>query len=152
MALWDSPRQRDAYAWFDAELANLRTAFRWAADSGEIDSAVTITTYAAILGIMAETYEPVAWAEELIEPARDTKHPRLARLYAVAAQCHTTGRVDDAVAYLEASHQASPSAGFDEVPYELQVSTGIVYSHAGQSDRWAEMCRRAIAAGIDGEM
>ena len=74
MALWDSPRQREAYAWFDAELANLRTAFRWAVDNGEIDSAVTITTYAAILGIMAETYEPVAWAEELIEPARDTKH------------------------------------------------------------------------------
>ena len=146
MALWDSPRQREAYAWFDAELANLRTAFRWAVDNGEIDSAVTITTYAAILGIMAETYEPVAWAEELIEPARDTKHPRLARLYAVAAQCHATGRVDDAVAYLEASHQASPSGGFDEVPYELQVSTGIVYSHAGQSDRWADMCRRAIAA------
>jgi predicted ATPase len=31
MALWDSPRQRQAYDWFTAELANLRTAFRWAA-------------------------------------------------------------------------------------------------------------------------
>jgi predicted ATPase len=26
MALWDSPRQREAYAWFTTELANLRTA------------------------------------------------------------------------------------------------------------------------------
>ena len=32
MALWDSPRQRQAYTWFTAELSNLRTAFRWAAD------------------------------------------------------------------------------------------------------------------------
>ena len=31
MALWDSPRQRDAYTWFTTELANLRAAFRWAA-------------------------------------------------------------------------------------------------------------------------
>ena len=27
MALWDSPRQREAYDWFTAELANLRAAF-----------------------------------------------------------------------------------------------------------------------------
>ncbi len=32
MALWDSPRQRETNIWFTAELANLRTAFRWAAD------------------------------------------------------------------------------------------------------------------------
>ncbi len=37
MALWDSPRQREAYDWFAAELANLRTAFRWAADKGDLD-------------------------------------------------------------------------------------------------------------------
>ena len=30
LALWDSPHQRDAYDWFTVELANLRTAFRWA--------------------------------------------------------------------------------------------------------------------------
>ncbi len=29
LALWDSPRQREAYDWFTVELANLRTAFRW---------------------------------------------------------------------------------------------------------------------------
>ena len=64
-------------------------------------------------------------AEELIEPARDTKHPRLCfRLCAVAAQCHATG-VDDAVAYLEASHQASPSGGFDEVPTSCRFRQGL---------------------------
>ncbi|MGA9494116.1 MAG: adenylate/guanylate cyclase domain-containing protein, partial [Mycobacterium sp.] len=42
-------------------------------------------------------------------------------------------------------HQLTQRGGFDEVPYELQISTGIVYSHAGQSDRWADLCRRVIA-------
>src|SRR5208337_3909200 len=37
MSLWDSPRQRDSYEWFAVELANLRTAFRWAADQGDLD-------------------------------------------------------------------------------------------------------------------
>ena len=51
MALWDSPRQREAYDWFTAELANLRTAFRWAADHGDLDVAATIATYATFLGL-----------------------------------------------------------------------------------------------------
>ncbi len=50
LALWDSPRQREAYDWFTIELANLRTAFRWAADRGDLDTAATIATYAALLG------------------------------------------------------------------------------------------------------
>ena len=51
LALWDSPRQRDAYDWFIAELANLRTAFRWAADQGDLDVAAAIATYTTFLGL-----------------------------------------------------------------------------------------------------
>ena len=93
LALWDSPRQREAYDWFTAELANLRTAFRWAADHGDLDVAATIATYAAFLGVLVENYEPIAWAEELIEPARAVDHPRLAFLYVMASQCWH-GRTD----------------------------------------------------------
>ncbi len=80
MALWDGPRQREAYDWFTAELANLRTAFRWAADNGDLDVAAAIVSYAAILGVIHRGHndEPIAWAEELIEPARAVDHPRLA--------------------------------------------------------------------------
>ena len=97
MALWDSPRQREAYDWFTVELANLRTAFRWAADQGDLDVAATIATYAGLLGYSVETYEPIAWAEELIEPARAVDHPRLAFLYVIASLCYTTGRIEEAV-------------------------------------------------------
>ena len=54
LALWDSPRQREAYDWFAVELANLRTAFRWAADQGDLDIAAAIATYAALLGVLVE--------------------------------------------------------------------------------------------------
>jgi hypothetical protein len=62
LALWDSPRQREAYTWFTTELTNLRTAFRWAADQGDLDVAAPIATYAAWVGLLTENYEPIAWA------------------------------------------------------------------------------------------
>ena len=67
MALWD--RQREAYDWFTIELANLRTAFRWAADHSDLDTAAAIATYVGWLGLLVQTYEPIAWAEELNESA-----------------------------------------------------------------------------------
>src|SRR5246127_2941702 len=86
-ALWDSPRQREAHDWFKVELANLRTAFRWAADHGDLDAAAAITAYATFLGLWVDNEEPIAWAEELIEPARAVDHPRLAFLYVLASGC-----------------------------------------------------------------
>ena len=102
MALWASPRQRAAYDWFTLELANLRTAFRWAADQGDLDVAATIASYAGLLGTAVQTLEPIAWAEELIEPARAVDHPQLAFLYVIASLCYVTGRIEAAVGYADA--------------------------------------------------
>ncbi len=74
LTLWDSPRQVEAYAWFNRELANLRAAFRWVADLGDLDSACAIAIYATILGFWVEQHEPTAWAEELIEVAAAATH------------------------------------------------------------------------------
>ena len=145
LALWDSPRQREAYTWFTAELANLRTAFRWAADHGDLDVAIAVALCAHFLGNWVVQYEPVAWVEELIDPARAVGHRRLAQLYVAGAQCYAAGRVRDALGYLEAGQQITNSGDFDPVPYQLQNSTGIVYGVAGQSERWADLCRNAIA-------
>jgi len=102
----DGPRQREAYTWFPAELANLRTAFRWAADHCDLDVAAPIATYATLLGSMVENCEPITWTEELIEPARAADHPRLASLYVMATQCWIVGRMDEAVRYSEVGHVA----------------------------------------------
>ena len=120
MALWDSPRQREAYDWFTIELANLRTAFRWAADHGDLDVAATIATYVGWLGVWVQTFEPIAWAEELIEPARAVDHPRLAFLYVIASQCYTTGRIEAAVGYSEAG-QIVLGRSRDALPYGIEV-------------------------------
>src|SRR5439155_2968981 len=99
MTLWDSPRRRDAYEWFSVELANLRAAFSWAADSGDLDMAAAIAVYAAFVGNWTEQYEPSSWAAELVAPTKALDHRRLAQLYVMAAVCSLTGRVDDALAY-----------------------------------------------------
>jgi predicted ATPase len=148
MALWDSPRQRDAYSWFDVELANLRTAFRWAADHGALDTAATIATYAAFVGFLVENGEPTTWVEELIEPARATNHPGLPALYVMATYCWVVGRVADAVGYSDAA-QVVIGTGGEDVPYGIQGWLGGPYLAIGQPERSVDVCRAQLARGRD---
>ena len=148
MALWDSPRQREAYDWFATELANLRTAFRWAADQGNLDLAAPIAIYAAFVGYRVENYEPIAWAEELIEPARAADFPRLALLYAMAAQCWMPGRMEAAVGYSEAG-QIVFSEGCEGPPYDVESLLVSVYQAIGQPERALEWWRTHLARGRD---
>jgi predicted ATPase len=148
LALWDSPRQREAYDWFTLELANLRTAFRWAADHRDLDAATAIATYAMLLGEMIGNYEPIAWAEELIEPARAVDHPRLATLYVLAvAGCWMPGRIEEAVGYADAGQTVIGSGG--GVPFGLEGVLGVAYAAIGQPERWVEWCRAQLARGRD---
>jgi predicted ATPase len=143
LALWDSPRQRAAYDWFTVELANLRTAFRWAADHNDLDVAATIATYAALLGFCVENYEPVAWAEELIETARAVSHRRLVFLYAMATFCWFVGRVEEAVRYSDAGQKAM-GTGAVEVPYGFEGFLANPYLAIGQPDRAVKWCRAQL--------
>ncbi|MGC2654808.1 MAG: adenylate/guanylate cyclase domain-containing protein, partial [Mycobacterium sp.] len=151
LALWDSPRQRDAYDWFSVELANLRTAFRWAADHGDLDVAATLATYAGWLGVGVQTLEPVAWAEELIEPARAVDHPRLAFLYVIASFCFTTGRIEAALGYCDAG-QIVLDRSRDALPYGIEAGLGLVYLAIGQPERLAELCRAQLARRRDNDV
>ncbi|WP_156686403.1 ATP-binding protein [Mycobacterium sp. Marseille-P9652] len=148
LALWDSPRQREAYDWFAIELANLRTAFRWAADQGDLDEAATIAAYGGFLGIGAATFEPIAWAEELIEPARAVDHPRLAFLYPIASCCYATGRIEAAVGYSEAG-QIFLGRSRDALLHGIEAWLGSVYQIIGQPERLAELCRAQLARRRD---
>jgi predicted ATPase len=148
MALWDSPRQRAAYDWFTVELANLRTAFRWATDHGDLDVAATIATYAGWLGACVQTLEPITWAEELIEPARTVDHPRLAFLYVIASQCLRTGRIEAAVGYSDAG-QIVCGRSRDAPPCGTEAVLGSVYLAIGQPERMAELCRAQLARRRD---
>jgi predicted ATPase len=147
MTLWDSPQQREAYAWFGTELANLRVAFRWAAERGDLDVAANIATYAGILGYLVENLEPISWAEELIEAARAVDHPRLATLYVLASECGLAGRIDDAVRYRHGAMEVMASGG--EVLFGFECLLGRMYLLTGNPEQWANWCRPRIARGCD---
>jgi predicted ATPase len=150
LALWNSARQREAYSWFTVELANLRTAFRWAADHDDLDAAAAIAVCATILGTWVEQFEPVSWAEEIVEPARRVEHRRLAQLYVMAARRYSSDPGDEAAAeYAHAGMQAIESGRFDPVPFECASEIGGIYILTGEPYRWIEMCRNIIAGSAD---
>lgn len=141
--LWDS-RQRDSYIWFTDELPNLRSAFRWAADAGNLDTAIAIAWYATILGLCIEQYEPVQWVEELIEPAKAVDHRRLVHLCLAAVQCYANGRIEDYFRYSKAGKAAIISGRYDEIVEALEPMFGVGYIVAGQPERWVDWCRNII--------
>ncbi len=138
-----APDSATSYDWFSTELANLRTAFRWAADHGDLDTAAAIATYAGFLGVAIENYEPIAWAEELIAPARAIDHPRLAALYLMASLCYTAGRVEEAVRYCD-DGQFVLGRNRDALPHGFEGGLGGAYVFVGQPERWLEVCRAEL--------
>jgi predicted ATPase len=146
--VWDSPRQQDAYRWLTVELPNLRAAFRWAADHDALDAAATIAAHSGLLGWMIEIYEPIAWVEELIGPARAAGHPLLAFMYVIAAQCYTFGRLETAVNYSDLGRSVVESS-LGEVPFGIEGMLYSPYVYIGQSAVAADWCRTQILRGRD---
>ena len=136
--LWDSARQREVYDWLATEFPNVRNAFRWSADQGDLDAAAAIATQSGFFGILVENYEPVTWAEELVELSRAVKHPRLVSLCAIASLCYVFGRGDDALGYSETGQAAmqGESNGAPFSPDHLWL--GAVYSAIGQLERYVQ--------------
>jgi len=145
MTLWDGPRQREAYEWFTVELANLRAAFRWAADHNDLDTAAAIAVYATFLGYWVQQYEASTWAEDLIEPAMANGHRRLAQLYTMAAVCYMTGRIQDFLNYADAGQRAIETGRFDVVRIELDACLGGGFLTTVGPDQCVEWARGLIA-------
>lgn len=148
MDLWDSPRQREVYDWLAIEMANLRTAFRWATEQGDLDAGAAIAAYTALLGPFLENYEPITWAEELIEPLRAVEHPRLAAVCVGASLCCLIGRFDQAVHYSELG-QAVIAAARDKVSYFGEAWLGSAYLFVGRPARYVELCRAQVTRSGD---
>jgi hypothetical protein len=148
ISLWDSPRQRDAYDWLSIELANLRTAFRWAADHDDLDSASAIAIYAPFVGFWIGQHEAITWAEELIEPAKAVEYRRLAHLYMMAALCQIVGRLEDFFGYSQAGQAAIESGRFDEVEEEFEATIGSGYLTTGQPELAIELCNKIIGRRV----
>jgi predicted ATPase/class 3 adenylate cyclase len=149
MALWDSPRQRESNTWFIAELGNLRTAFRWAADNDHLTEAAAIAVYATALGNLGGQYEPIGWTEELVEPARAVDHPRLLELYEMASHCWLVGKFEAAVGYGEAGQTVFGNGRDYVAPLDVAYTLGTPYLYVGQPQRAVEWYRALLDDGLD---
>ena len=145
LALWDSPRQRESYEWLARELPNLRAAFHWTVDRDDLDTGATIAFYASLLGMCSYSFEPVTWAEELIQPAQAADHRRLVQLCAMAAQCYAAGRVDEAISYIEVGQAALERGGYADVPFGCEATLGTAYHLKGEPEKTAAMVRQTMA-------
>jgi predicted ATPase/class 3 adenylate cyclase/DNA-binding NarL/FixJ family response regulator len=100
-AQWErggGPGWRDAADWVEVELSNLRSAFRWSTDRGEMTVATDIAAHSALLGFSVPLFETVGWAEELLPAAAAADVRRLPRLYTGAGYACFVGRAPAAAA------------------------------------------------------
>jgi predicted ATPase len=147
--VWNGPRQREALEWVEAELANLRTGFRWASGCGDMPTATAIAAHTTLLMWTLQSFEPVGWAVELLADATAANVAQLPRLYTAASLCSLMGAPDAARDYAETARALEYAGGYD--PFDAAWS-GLFDAAAelflGSPERWLEIC--AALAGQSG--
>jgi predicted ATPase/DNA-binding CsgD family transcriptional regulator len=159
---WNGPGWRHEVDWVQAELANLRSAFRWSVDRGQVAVATDVAAHAALMGFSVELFETIGWAEALLEDAARSDVRRLPRLYAAAGYACFVGRAEAATANAHRATELEARAGYEscEPGYATFIEAlGQVY--CGNLDRYVELTGEvaalpgssrayAIAAYVDG--
>jgi predicted ATPase len=139
--LWDGPDQTAALDWVEREFANLRAGFRWGADQADLDTAVAIAAHTAAMAFSRLRYEPVGWAEELLEVATVADVAQLPRLYAAASGCAFMGRPQVAIGYVQSATAMQADPRYDPFdPFWSSVYEGTALGYTGQVDRLLEFC------------
>ena len=139
--IWDGPGYDTAIEWVDTEFANLRAGFRWAADHADLPTAAAIAAHTAMLAYALQRFEPVGWAQEVLEAATAADLPQLPRLYTAAAVCWFTGRLDAALDYAQAALTLEADPRYDpfEPGWSSMWEAGVHY-YAGRTERYMEVC------------
>ncbi len=139
--VWDGPGQRRVLDWADAHFANLRAAFRWAADSGDVERATAIAAHVAIMVWPLQRFEPVAWAEEILPAAVAADVPQLPRLYVAASLCLYSGRPDLGVTYAQAAAALEAEGRHDPfIDGWSGVLEALAHLFGGRIERRVEIC------------
>ena len=142
---WNGPGWRAVVDWLKAELANLRSAFRWSTDR-ELEVAADIAAHAAMIGTSANLFEPIGWAERLLESATTADIRRLPRLYAAAGFACFVGRPATAVANADRAMALEAEPGYDPCDPGLSAFIGALANvYAGDLDRYVELASAAAA-------
>jgi tetratricopeptide (TPR) repeat protein len=130
----------------EAEYSNLRTAFRWAADHGDLDTAVAVAAHSSLLGSSLLRYEAVGWAVEILDAATAAEVRQLPRLYSTACYCSVIGRSEAAVDYAHTALALASQARYDPLePAWTGQLAGTAYLYASQIEE-----ALGVAAGLVG--
>ena len=143
---WNGPGWRGAVDWVEAELGNLRAAFRWGCVRGQVAVATDIAAHAALMGFSVQLFETLAWAEELLAAAAAADVARLPRLYTAAGYACFAGRAEAARANAHRAVELEGNTRYDpcEPGYAMFVEAlGQVY--CGDLDRYIELTGEVAA-------
>lgn len=137
---WNGPGWREAVDWVEIELDNLRSAFRWSVERGQLDVATDVAAHAALMGFSVQLFETVGWAEELIPAATDARVRRLPRLCTGAGYACFIGHAEVAAANAHRATELEAESGYDPCEYgyaSFIEALGEVY--CGHLDRYVEL-------------
>jgi predicted ATPase/DNA-binding CsgD family transcriptional regulator len=138
---WNSPHQRLALDWAVVEFANLRAAYRWAVDAGDLRVAVAIAAHLAIMMWPLNRFEAVGWAEDIVPLAEKARCAQLPRLHVAAGLCLFLGRPDDAAVYAAAAGELARSPGLDPLADGWSdFVEGTAHVFAGRFERTVDIC------------
>ena len=144
--LWDGPRQGVALDWVDAEFANLRAGFRWAADHRDLVTATAIAGHTPMLAWPLMRYEAAGWAEELLDAAVTADSARLPRLYLASGLCLYTGRTEACIAFAQTARALEASPRYDGFPSGWSSAfEAAAHFFAGRAERGADICADRVA-------
>jgi predicted ATPase/class 3 adenylate cyclase len=137
-----SPRQREALEWFEMELANLRTAFRWSLDGGDVATAARVAVEAGLFGWLRLNFEPVLWAIDALNAARATRTPDL---LTVAAYCQFIGRLDESCRFAEEAIQLVVQGGQAVRSTKPWWLLALAHFHSGNVEGGIQVLRSGAA-------
>jgi predicted ATPase/DNA-binding winged helix-turn-helix (wHTH) protein len=147
--IWRSPRQLAAYEWLDREIGNLRAAFRWASDRGDVDVAARIASNIGDMARFRIRDEAASWAAEIVDAARLVRHRRLAVLLSWAASsAWGFGRLEEAKRYGEEAISLAGNPDFDPFVWAF-IDLAMVACYEGDVDRAIELTRAGAADPAD---
>jgi predicted ATPase/class 3 adenylate cyclase len=140
--VWEGPGYDVAVEWLEVEFANLRTGFRWAADRADLVTATTIAAHAPMLGFAVQRYEPIGWAEEILDAATAAEVQQLPRLYTGAAMCIFTGHPEAGIGYAQTAVGLAADPRYDGFTTWDKVVEAVAYGFAGL----VELCLETYAS------
>jgi len=143
---WNGPGWRKTVDWVEAELANLRAAFRWSMNRDAIDVATDIAAHTSLMGVSVYLFEAIGWAEELLPKAITADVARLPRLHTAAGYACFAGRPLPAAANAHRATELESESRYDPCePGLAQFVEALANVYAGDLARYVALAGEVAA-------